>query len=80
MTPEEIIKNYSRGVMNAKDYDGNKLVVKQAFEAIHQYAKDFAKDMCDKQKIECYKAYNEAPAVVFEYQAITNAPYPKELL
>jgi len=69
MTPEEIVNNIVNNVVSEDD-------TKAAIEAILQYAKQ----MCDKQKIECSKAYFKAPAVVFEYQAITNAPYPEELL
>jgi hypothetical protein len=41
----------------------------QAQKEIEQYAKDFAKQMCDKQKLECTKV-----------GYAMDAPYPKELI
>jgi hypothetical protein len=71
MTPKEIVDNIAFCTSRVLSESDTKL----AIEAIKQYAKD----MCDKQRNECLKAYNEAPSVPFEYQAIQHAPYPSEL-
>lgn len=76
MTPEEILSSYE-----AKQWHDTKGAKQQAIEAIHQYAKDFAKQMCDKQKQECLLAWGKVYTnnLGDDGNAIFNAPYPKEL-
>jgi hypothetical protein len=62
MTPEEIVNK----IINSSKQDFGRA---DGIEAIHQYAKDFAKQMCDKQKQECTKV-----------GYAMDAPYPKELI
>ena len=73
MTPEEIVDDLHRY---------HKISPAKAIEAIHQYAKDFAKQMCDKQRKECVSAYLTIDGydVVINAEAIENAPYPNELI
>jgi hypothetical protein len=61
MTPQEIIE-----IFESQLTEDSK---QQAIEDIHQYAKDFAKLMCDKQKLECTKV-----------GYAMDAPYPNELI
>jgi len=67
MTPEEILEKYTTGIILACEHTQD--FKKVAIEAIHQYAKDYAKQMCDKQKQECTKV-----------GYAMDAPYPKELI
>ena len=62
MTPEEIVTK----MLGAKNFY---IAGIQAQKEIEQYAKDFAKQMCDKQKLECTKV-----------GYAMDAPYPKELI
>ena len=67
MTPEEIVTDLKHNIGHCNDlYDP----YKQAIEDIKQYARE----MCDKQKQECY---NRGMIGNLE---IKTAPYPKELL
>ena len=68
MNPNEQLLNIlTKHYLNAQDNIFEADAV--AIEAIHQYAKDFAKQMCDKQKQECTKV-----------GYAMDAPYPKELI
>ena len=63
MTPEEIVNNIVNNVVSEDD-------TKAAIEAIKQYAKD----MCDRQRRLCYLSG------MIDVLEIKTAPYPKELL
>ena len=68
MIPDQIVND----LLHTKDkVDG----ATKAIEAIKQYARE----MCRKQISECVKSYNKG-FEGFEYHAMKNAPYPKELL
>ena len=71
MTPEEILEKFIADFFLKKD---------PAFKenAINEM-KQFARDMCDKQKQECIIAWANEPDETQEIVAITDAPYPKEL-
>jgi len=62
MTPEEIVNNIVNNVVSEDD-------TISAIEAIKQYAKD----MCDKQRRLCYLSG------MIDVLEIKTAPYPKEL-
>jgi hypothetical protein len=70
MTPEEIVNNIVNNVVS-EDYTIS------AIEAIKQYAKQ----MCDKQKMQCQINWAKVPNndEISNGLAIYNAPYPKEL-
>jgi hypothetical protein len=68
MNPNEQLLNIlTKHYLNAQDNIAEADAV--AIEAIQQYAKDYAKQMCDKQKLECTKV-----------GYAMDAPYPKELI
>jgi hypothetical protein len=73
MTPEEIVSDLKHNIGHCNDlYDP----YKQAIEAIKQYAKD----MCNKQKNECASlCVQKADYTLTDIGAIASAPYPKEL-
>jgi len=72
MTPEEKYTEIIK-ICSSADYTRE-----QAIEAIKQYARD----MCDKQRNECVELWNDTESGndIRDYNAIKNAPYPKELL
>lgn len=77
MTPEGIIKNFIEARLDACD-DIDMLNAKlKAIEAIKQYARE----MCDKQKMWCNIEYCKVPNtdITENSVAISYAPYPKEL-
>lgn len=74
MTPEDIVNK----IINSSKQDFGRA---HGIEAIQQYAKDFAKQMCDKQRNNCEVALRKAdPSYAKESEAVLNAPYPKELI
>jgi hypothetical protein len=77
MTPEEIVTDLL--VYGIRDYQPDTLSDKKekAIEAIKQYAKQ----MCDKQKMQCQINWAKVPNndEISNGLAIYNAPYPKEL-
>jgi len=68
MTPEEKYTEIIR-ICSSAEYTRE-----QAIEAIHQYAKD----MCDKQREECWELLPDRLHPM-EKDEVLNAPYPKEL-
>jgi hypothetical protein len=83
MTPEEIVTDLL--VYGIRDYQPDTLSNKkeQAIEAIKQYAKD----MCDKQRYNCNEnvevetidSHGQDTCYV-NSDSVLNAPYPSELL
>ena len=75
MTPEEIIKLVisEMGTEDEQFYYEN--VGQKAIEAIKAYARE----MCDKQKMECVELMPDHLHGMEVYEVL-NAPYPKELL
>ena len=65
MTPEEILNDYFRDSENDAD---------DAYEIAVEAIKQYAREMCAKQKLECY---NGGMISTLE---IKTAPYPSELL
>lgn len=41
--------------------------------------KEFAKEMCELQKKECVKSYQNSPSLYRVSDDVLNAPFPKEL-
>jgi hypothetical protein len=73
MTPEEILNAFATKIVISPP---QALAAKnQAIEAIKQYAKQ----MCDKQKRKCLNAYGNVKGEQAEFNAINTAPYPSEL-
>jgi hypothetical protein len=64
MTPEEILNDYFRDSENDAD---------DAYEIAVEAIKQYAKDMCDRQRRLCYLSG------MIDNLEIKNAPYPKEL-
>ena len=78
MKPEEILNEWERLLklgLSIHEYHPCKETL---IEAIKQYARE----MCDKQKRECIEKWNETEDedAQVAYNAMTTAPYPKELL
>lgn len=73
MTPEEILNDYFRDSENDVD---------DAYEIAIEAIKQYAREMCDAQKKECLVNWNniESGCDLKDYNAINDAPYPKQLL
>jgi hypothetical protein len=80
MTPEKIIMDFIDKMALLEDDKDIGTMVKSKNEAI-QAIKQYAKQMCDKQKMQCQINWAKVPNndEISNGLAIYNAPYPKEL-
>jgi hypothetical protein len=75
MTPEEIVKEFANAIVISPPMALR--AKSKAIEAIKAYARE----MCDKQKLECISNLSETSEdfSVQDLMVVTGAPYPKEL-
>ena len=69
MTPDEILQDFLADRSEAKNATERGVAYDNTIEAIKAYARE----MCDKQRAECYKG------ALIHTLAVNTAPYPKEL-